>query len=115
MTTHELQILALHHVVALAPLVTALARAREITWIDVRTAEEFDESHLPGAVNMPHEHIGTQIACLGVGKDSVIYLYCETGRRAGLAKETLHALGFILAANLGGLEEARANADQTNV
>ncbi len=96
---------------AAATATTALAGA--ITWIDVRTADEFRQQHVAGAVNIPYEEIDAGIADLRLGKDSVIYLYCRTGRRSGLAKESLEALGYTGVVNVGGLEVALAEAEKT--
>jgi phage shock protein E len=84
----------------------------DITWIDVRTANEFKQQHVDGAVNIPYEEIDAGIASLGLEKDAIIYLYCGSGRRAGIAKESLEALGYAGVVNIGGLETALAEAEQ---
>lgn len=90
-----------------------LALAGEPVWIDVRTADEFNQQHVPGAVNIPYEEIDAGIANLGVERDTVIYLYCARGRRAGIAKDSLDALGYTGVVNVGGLEAALAEAGKT--
>jgi phage shock protein E len=82
----------------------------DITWIDVRTADEFKQQHVDGAVNIPYEEIDAGIASLGLEKDAIVYLYCGSGRRAGIAKESLEALGYAGVVNIGGLETALAEA-----
>jgi phage shock protein E len=82
----------------------------DITWVDVRTADEFRQQHVNGAANIPYEEIDTGVASLGLEKDAVIYLYCGSGRRAGIAKESLDALGYTGVVNVGGLETALAEA-----
>jgi phage shock protein E len=98
---------------ALAAVVTSIALAGEITWIDVRSAEEFKQQHVEGALNIPYEEIDAGIAGLRLEKDSVIYLYCRTGRRSGIAKASLDALGYTGVVNVGGLEAALAEAEKT--
>jgi len=93
--------------------VSVPACASGVTWIDVRTPEEFSQKHVPEAVNIPYDQIGTEIATLGLEKDQVIYLYCHSGRRAGLAKETLDSLGYTRVVNIGGLDEALAEAEKS--
>ena len=62
--------------------------------IDVRTAEEYAAGHFPGAINLNYETIGESIASLSLAKDSEIIVYCRSGRRSGVAKDTLESLGF---------------------
>ena len=81
------------------------------TWIDVRTADEFSQKHVPEAANIPYDEIGTKISALGLKKNQVIYLYCGSGRRAGLAKETLEGLGYTQVVNIGGLDDALAKTE----
>ena len=79
-------------------------------WIDVRTAEEFASGHLEGAHNIPYESIEAGVAALGLDEDTPIYLYCRSGRRSGIATETLGGKGFNSVTNVGRLEDARALA-----
>ena len=87
---------------------SSLAWAADVTWIDVRTPEEFSQKHVPDAVNIPYDRIGDEIAALNLDKDSTIYVYCHSGRRAGIAKETLDAMGYTHVVNKGGVDDALA-------
>ncbi|MFV2029487.1 rhodanese-like domain-containing protein [Neisseria sp. S1] len=71
-------------------------------WIDVRTPQEFDKGHLQSAINIPVEHIGTQIATVSINKDMPINLYCRSGRRAETARKILRQLGYTRITNHGG-------------
>lgn len=71
-------------------------------WIDVRTAEEYAEGHVAGAVNIPHEIIGSQIKAITGDVDSDIRVYCKSGRRSGIAKDTLSGMGYSNVVNEGG-------------
>ena len=62
--------------------------------LDVRTPEEFAQGHVPGAKNIPHDQLLNRIAELSAAKDKEIVLYCRSGRRAGMAADTLKANGF---------------------
>lgn len=88
------------------PPPTRVATERPVI-IDVRTQAEYDAGHLDGAVLIPHEQIGERIAAVVANKAMPIALYCARGRRAGLARQTLHAMGYTHVENVGGLEEAR--------
>ena len=74
--------------------------------IDVRSAEEFRAGHLPGAVNIPHTEIAEKISGIAPEKSTPLYLYCRSGRRVGIAMETLKKSGYTTMYNLGGIEEA---------
>ena len=61
--------------------------------IDVRSEDEYKQKHLNGAINVPVyniESISTEIT----NKDEVILLYCKTGQRSNIAKETLMQNGY---------------------
>lgn len=75
--------------------------------IDVRTPEEYAAGHLAGAVNIPHGEIGERIREVAPDRAAPIVLYCKSGRRAGIARETLLRLGYARVENAGGYEELR--------
>jgi len=62
--------------------------------LDVRSAAEFDEGHIPGAVNIPHDAIGERIAELGPAGARDVVVYCRSGRRSAIALEALKGAGF---------------------
>ena len=66
--------------------------------LDVRSAAEFDEGHIPGAVNIPHDVLGERIAELGPVGERDVVVYCRSGRRAAIALEALKGAGFRSAA-----------------
>jgi len=61
--------------------------------LDVRSAAEFDEGHLPGAINVPHDVLGERIAELGPAGERDVVVYCRSGRRSAIALETLKEAG----------------------
>lgn len=77
-------------------------------WIDVRSAEEFAKGHFEEAVHVPHDQIEKRIAELVPSKDAPINLYCKSGRRAGIALETLKGLGYTNVTNHGGYKDLLA-------
>ncbi len=60
--------------------------------LDVRSPEEFVAGHVPGAVNIPQDQVASRLA--EIPKDKEVVLYCRSGRRSGLAAETLEANGY---------------------
>ncbi len=84
---------------------TALLAANPI-WIDVRTADEYNSGHVSVAVNIPHTEIANGISALTQDKDALIYVYCRSGHRAGIAKEILDGMGYSRVVNVGGIDDA---------
>jgi phage shock protein E len=74
-------------------------------WIDVRTAEEFSQGHIPGSINIPYEIIGSEIASVTRDVDKDIRVYCRSGRRSGVAMDTLRGMGYENVINEGGYED----------
>ena len=79
----------------------------EAFWIDVRTAEEYQAGHVEGAINIPYEEIVERIGEVTEDPDALIYVYCRSGRRSGIAQGMLQDAGYTQVINLGGLEDAR--------
>ena len=83
--------------------------------IDVRTAQEFDAGHVAGAKNIPYDQISAGIGQIkGIQKDAPILLYCRSGHRAGIAKQTLEGLGFQKIQNGGGMDTLMAKLKVCN-
>jgi rhodanese-related sulfurtransferase len=62
--------------------------------LDVRTAEEFAEGHVPGAINISHDELADRLAEIDATRDTGLIVYCRSGRRAGIAEELLLSEGF---------------------
>lgn len=88
--------------------------AGEALWIDVRTADEYRTEHVTEAVNIPYEEIAGRIGEVTGDKDALIYVYCRSGRRSGIAKDSLEQAGYNNVVNLGGLEDAKRKAGDVN-
>ncbi len=74
--------------------------------IDVRTEAEWNAGHIEGAILIPYESIGERIGAVTKDKSRRIYVYCRSGRRSQIAKESLEKLGYKDVVNLGSLEDA---------
>ncbi len=78
----------------------------DIIIVDVRTAEEYREGHVPGAVNIDsvlcrrsnREYIESMLP----DKQARIYMYCQSGSRSGIASAALRQMGYWRAENIGG-------------
>lgn len=90
-------------------LTAALAalQSPESVVIDVRTAEEFAAGALPGAEQIAFEQIASRISAIAPDKATPIVLYCRSGRRSGVAEESLRALGYSNLINAGGYDDLK--------
>ena len=75
--------------------------------IDVRTPGEFSDGHLENAINVPLQNISS-ISSVAPDKNTVLYLYCRSGRRVKMAIAELKKLGYNNLHDLGGMQEAAA-------
>ena len=73
--------------------------------LDVRTRSEFAEKHIPGAINIPNETIGTDEIPELPDKDQLILVYCRSGNRSKQASEKLAALGYTNIVEFGGIND----------
>jgi rhodanese-related sulfurtransferase len=69
------------------------ADTNNLVIVDVRTPEEFQQGHVPNAINVPLSEIIDNPAILTSSKEKPIVLYCRSGYRAGKAAEALHKNG----------------------
>jgi phage shock protein E len=81
--------------------------------VDVRTPEEYGSGHLKYSqnINFKSDDFKKQVSKLD--KNKTVYLYCRTGNRSGKAADTLRALGFKTAYNIGGFEALKSTGLQT--
>lgn len=73
--------------------------------LDVRTTSEFAEKHIPGAINIPNETIGSEQIPELPDKDQLILVYCRSGNRSKRASEKLVALGYTNVVEFGGIND----------
>ena len=71
--------------------------------LDVRRADEFAAGHIPGAINVANESIGTSEIPELPDKDQLIMVYCRSGRRSKEASEKLVKLGYTNIVEFGGI------------
>ena len=83
--------------------VTMMEEETEYIILDVRTAEEYNEKHIPGAINIANEVIGTEDIPELPDKDQLILVYCRSGNRSKQASEKLVKLGYTNIVEIGGI------------
>ena len=71
--------------------------------LDVRTQEEYDQGHIPGAIVISHEEIAEKAEEVLTDKDQLILVYCRSGRRSKIAAEALVELGYTNIKEFGGI------------
>ena len=71
--------------------------------LDVRTQEEYDAGHVPGAILISHEEIAEKAEKVLTDKDQLILVYCRSGRRSKIAAEALAELGYTNIKEFGGI------------
>ena len=71
--------------------------------LDVRRPDEFAAGHIPNAINVPNESIGTDEIPELPDKNQLIMVYCRSGRRSKEASEKLVKLGYTNIVEFGGI------------
>ena len=71
--------------------------------LDVRTQEEYDQGHIPGAIVISHEEIAEKAEDVLTDKGQLILVYCRSGRRSKIAAEALVELGYTNIKEFGGI------------
>jgi len=78
--------------------------------IDVRSAKEFADGHLDGAINIDWDDTDALIKAIGGDKQRPVVFYCRSGNRAGKAIAHLELGGYtniFNATGLGALKETK--------
>ena len=73
--------------------------------LDVRTTEEFADKHIPDAISIPNETIGTEDIPELPDKDQLILVYCRSGNRSKQASDKLVGLGYTNIVEFGGIND----------
>jgi rhodanese-related sulfurtransferase len=72
------------------------------TLLDVRSVMEFEENHIPGAVNVPLDTIEANIQCIAEMPKPIV-VYCLSGGRSGMATGIIQQNGIADTFNGGGI------------
>ena len=71
--------------------------------LDVRRQDEYDSGHIPGAICVPNETIGTADIPELPDKSQLILVYCRSGRRSKEASQKLADMGYTNITEFGGI------------
>lgn len=83
--------------------VAIMAEETDYIILDVRTQAEYAQAHIPGAVCVPNETIGSEEIPELPDKEQLILVYCRSGNRSKQASEKLVQLGYTNIVEFGGL------------
>ena len=75
----------------------------ECVILDVRSFEEYETGHIPGAVNFPLDDIESKAKVFIPEQDTLYLVYCRSGRRSKQAAEILVELGYTSILEFGGI------------
>lgn len=89
--------------VTAAEAVSLMDTEEEYIILDVRTREEYENEHIPGAICIPNETIGAKEIPELPDKNQLILVYCRSGNRSKQAAEKLAALGYTSIVEFGGI------------
>lgn len=73
--------------------------------IDARTKAEFVEGHIKDAILIPEYEIAERAEKEIPDKDTLILVYCRSGRRSKIASEELVKLGYTNVKEFGGIRD----------
>ena len=89
--------------ITMAEAVKMMREEKNYIILDVRRADEYAEGHIPGAINVANEDIGTEEIPELPDKSQLILVYCRSGRRSKEASEKLAKLGYTGIVEFGGI------------
>lgn len=75
----------------------------DIVILDVRTQEEYETGHIPGAICVPNESIGSDEIKELPDKEKKILVYCRSGNRSKQAAQKLADAGYKNILEFGGI------------
>jgi len=73
--------------------------------VDVRTAGEYADGHIPNAINIPNESIHTTPPKELPDKAQKIFVYCRSGARSQQAAQKLANMGYTNIVEMGGIKD----------
>ncbi len=82
---------------------TIMDTEKDYIIVDARTQEEFAEGHIENAILIPEYEIKDRAEKELPNKDTLILVYCRSGRRSKIASEELVKLGYTNVKEFGGI------------
>ncbi len=92
-----------YHKISAAEAYQMMKETGKYTLLDVRTKEEYDQSHIDGAVLIPDNEIAAKAGEQLPDHGAVILVYCRSGRRSAGAAQQLTDMGYTNVYDFGGI------------
>lgn len=89
--------------ISMAEAKEIMSTEKEYILLDARTHEEYADGHIPGAICVPNETIGTEPPVELPDKEKKILVYCRSGNRSRQAAAKLAAMGYSNIVEFGGI------------
>jgi len=83
-------------------LVRLLQKQQAPFILDVRTAQEYQQGHIQGAINISYDLLEENSQLIDAYKDKPVIVYCRSGKRAQRAEQILQRKGFTQLIDLKG-------------
>lgn len=94
---------AAHRQITMEDAAAMMEEETDYIILDVRTEEEYASGHIPNAINIPNEVIGSEEIPELPDKDQLILVYCRSGNRSKQASKKLANLGYTNVVEFGGI------------
>ncbi len=79
--------------------------------VDVREADEYENGHIPGSVNLPLSALDTAEISIP-RRDTPLFVYCLAGTRSAQAVARLQRMGYARVENIGGIRGYRGEKER---
>ncbi|MDO5023144.1 MAG: rhodanese-like domain-containing protein [Eubacteriales bacterium] len=89
--------------VSMKEAVEMMEKESDYIILDVRTQGEYNSGHIPNAILLPNESIGSEEISALPDKDQLIFVYCRSGSRSKQAASKLYKLGYTNIVEMGGI------------
>lgn len=76
--------------------------------LDVREEDEFQNGHIPGALNVPLSRLGEVLP----DKNASIFVYCLWGTRSRRAAQILKSMGYTSVRSIGGIVSYKGDLER---
>ncbi len=73
---------------------SSITQQSNVVILDVRTPGEFSQGHIEGAMNIDVEASTFDAEIAKLDKTKTYAVYCHSGRRSGIATQTMAKMGF---------------------
>ena len=104
-STEDAQEVPGYRQISMEEAVTMMEEESDYIILDVRTPEEFSDKHIPGAINIANEIIGSEEIPELPDKEQLIMVYCRSGNRSKQASQKLADLGYTNVVEFGGIND----------